>query len=312
MVLVLIIGVVLAGIAVALLGRVLIFPRLRAAETVAQITTYGFDARARLPRPDASAEPAQPPLTRAMNALADVVGRNLRGRVPGVDESEIRRLLLAAGMYTTAPAKIIGYQVVGAVALPLLWLWYCINAGTANIFIVLGMIVLVVIGWLAPLRVLKIRGERRLDQIDYEMPEFIDTLVTTVEAGIAFAASVQIAARRFRGPLAEELRLMLQEQNMGLGIHDALEHLLSRADTPAVRSFVRAIVQGELLGVSIGQTLRSLSLEMRKRRRQRAEERAHKAPVKILFPLVFLLFPAIFIVLLGPAVFRIHDIFHSS
>jgi len=85
--------------------------------------------------------------------------------------------------------------------------------------------------------------------------------------------------------------------------------MLARADTPAVRSFVRAVTQGETLGVSIGEILRSLAVEMRKRRRAYAEERAQKAPIKILFPLVFLIFPAMFVILLGPAIFDFLDAF---
>jgi tight adherence protein C len=85
--------------------------------------------------------------------------------------------------------------------------------------------------------------------------------------------------------------------------------MLARADTPSVRSFVRAVTQGETLGVSIGDILRSLAVEMRKRRRASAEERAQKAPIKILFPLVFLIFPAMFVILLGPAIFDFIDAF---
>jgi tight adherence protein C len=85
--------------------------------------------------------------------------------------------------------------------------------------------------------------------------------------------------------------------------------MLERCDTPAVRSFVRSIAQGELLGVSTAQTLRNLATEMRKRRRQGAEERAQKAPVKMLFPLVFLIFPAMYIILLGPAALRVANLF---
>jgi tight adherence protein C len=95
---------------------------------------------------------------------------------------------------------------------------------------------------------------------------------------------------------------------MGLSTAEALNHLLERAPTPSMRTFVRAITQGETLGVSIGNIMRDLAVEMRKNRRQKAEERAQKAPTKILFPLVFLIFPAMFIVILGPAVM---DIFHS-
>jgi len=96
---------------------------------------------------------------------------------------------------------------------------------------------------------------------------------------------------------------------MGLTTEEALHNMLVRVDTPAMRSFVRAVTQGEALGVSIGDILRSLANEMRKRRRAAAEERAQKAPVKILFPLVFLIFPAMFVILLGPAVFDFLDAF---
>ena len=94
---------------------------------------------------------------------------------------------------------------------------------------------------------------------------------------------------------------------MGLATSDALENMLARCPTDMMRSFVRAVVEGERLGVSMGQIMRNLAVEMRKRRRQLAEERAQKAPIKILFPLVFMIFPAMFVVLLGPAMFQIVD-----
>jgi tight adherence protein C len=96
---------------------------------------------------------------------------------------------------------------------------------------------------------------------------------------------------------------------MGLSGKEALRNLLERCDTPLMRSFVRSILQGETLGVSIGQIMRDLAVDMRKRRRQAAEERAQKAPIKLLFPLVFLIFPAMFLVLLGPAVFSFLEAF---
>jgi tight adherence protein C len=103
--------------------------------------------------------------------------------------------------------------------------------------------------------------------------------------------------------------LTLQEQSMGLAINEALSNMLLRVDTPSMRSFVRSILQGEQLGVSIGQILRNLAKEMRGRRRQAAQERAQKAPIKLLFPLILLIFPAIFVILLGPAAFAFLDAF---
>jgi tight adherence protein C len=147
------------------------------------------------------------------------------------------------------------------------------------------------------------RARKRFERVERDLPELIDLLVVTVEAGMGFNGSMQITSQRLRGPLGDELRLTLQEQRMGLSTSRALSNLLVRCDTPSMRSFVRSVLQGETLGVSIGQIMRSLALEMRKRRRAAAEERAQKAPIKLLFPLVFLIFPAMFIVLLFPAVF---------
>jgi tight adherence protein C len=161
----------------------------------------------------------------------------------------------------------------------------------------------VVLGWIGPIVVVRKRAQRRLAQVDYELPELIDLLVVTVEAGLGFNGSLQVASARLRGPLGDELRLAMQEQAMGLTTSEALSNMLTRCQTPLMRSFVRGVLQGETLGVSIGKIMRDLATDMRTRRRQAAEERAQKAPVKILFPLVFLIFPAMFVVLLGPAVY---------
>jgi tight adherence protein C len=160
---------------------------------------------------------------------------------------------------------------------------------------------------MAPTFFVRQKADARLYRIDYDMPELIDLLVVTVEAGLGLNASLQLASERLKGPLGEELRIALQEQRMGLSQLQSLENMLNRCSTAAVRSFVRAMVQGERLGVSVGVILRSLALEMRKRRRAAAEEKAQKAPIKILFPLVFMIFPAMFVVILGPAVISVFN-----
>ncbi len=98
---------------------------------------------------------------------------------------------------------------------------------------------------------------------------------------------------------------------MGLTTNEALANMLERVETPGMRSFIRSVLQGETLGVSIGQILRNVAIEMRKRRRAIAEERAQKAPIKILFPLVFMIFPAIFVIILAPAVYALLDALHK-
>jgi tight adherence protein C len=117
-----------------------------------------------------------------------------------------------------------------------------------------------------------------------------------------------VSSREITGPLGEELRLTLQEANMGLSPTEALENLSVRADTPSMRMFIRSIIQGETLGVSIGQIMRNLAEEMRKRRKAAAEERAQKAPIKMVFPLILLIFPAMLVVLVLPALINIFDV----
>ena len=139
----------------------------------------------------------------------------------------------------------------------------------------------------------------------------IDLLVVTVEAGLSLSAALQLAGDRMKGPLGDELRIVLQEQRMGLTPVQALENMVGRCPTPAVESFARAMMQGQALGVSVGAILRSLAVEMRKRRRAQAEQQAQKAPIKMLFPLVFMIFPALFVVILGPAVVSIFHALHA-
>jgi tight adherence protein C len=186
-----------------------------------------------------------------------------------------------------------------------MWLWSASVAGFGGMIVVLGFAISILVGWTAPLSIVENRRRRRMTDVDRELPELIDLLVVTVEAGLGFTGSLRVSAERFRGALGEELRLTMQEQNMGLSTDEALRNLLARCETPAMRSFVRSIIQGETLGVSIGQIMRNLAIEMRKRRRQNAEERAQRAPIKLLFPLIFFIFPAMFVILLAPAVFSL-------
>jgi tight adherence protein C len=137
------------------------------------------------------------------------------------------------------------------------------------------------------------------------MPELIDFLIVAIEAGVSLSGAMRLAALETPGALGEEMRLTLQEHNMGLSTSQTLENLNARADTPGVRMFVRSIIQGEALGISIGQVMRNLASEMRKRRKAAAEERAQKAPIKMVFPLILLIFPAMFAVLVLPAIINI-------
>jgi tight adherence protein C len=212
-------------------------------------------------------------------------------------------------MHGTSAYKLLGYQALCALVVPFTMGWFATLAGYRPPVVVLAVLLGVAAGWILPHALVRRRGRLRLRELDNQLPDLIDLLVVTVEAGLSFAASLRLAADRMRGPLGQELRLTIQEQNLGLATNEALENLLTRVDTPALRSFVRSVLQGETLGVSIGQILRNIADDMRKRRRANAEERAHKAPVKMLFPLILFIFPAMFVVILVPAVYSFLDAF---
>ncbi|MDQ1667416.1 MAG: tight adherence protein, partial [Actinomycetota bacterium] len=134
-------------------------------------------------------------------------------------------------------------------------------------------------------------------------------LTISVEAGLAFDAALSQVARNTTGPVADEFFRVLQEMQIGLGRSEAMRALGERSDLPELRSFVTAMVQAEAFGIPIAQVLRVQSREMRTKRTQRAEELAQKVPVKILFPLIFCILPALFVVILGPAAIQIYQSF---
>jgi tight adherence protein C len=296
MILVLLIGLSLIGLSVMLVLRVgLADPRRR--QALEHIDGYGFNA-----------ELAAPAATRSggsqrLASLATTVGALYSKYARSDREREIRELLRSAGLYRMSVATFLGYRVLASVGTALFLLWLLGVAGGGGAAVLLVVLTFGALGWIAPMFILRRRAAHRLQQIDREVPELVDLLVTTVEAGVGFASALQITARRVEGPLGEELRVALSEQGLGLTIQDALKNMLTRANSPALRVFVQAILQGDTLGVSIGKILRDLAIDMRKRRRQAAEERAQKAPTKIIFPLVLLILPAMFIVAVWPIVY---------
>jgi tight adherence protein C len=169
----------------------------------------------------------------------------------------------------------------------------------------IGLIVLVGgIGVLLPGAMLDMKAKSRQERIRRALPDTMDLLTISVEAGLGFDAALGQVVRSTEGPLAQEIARMLQEMQVGVSRADALRALAERNDVEELRAFVLAMVQAEQFGVSISKVLRSQAKQLRVKRRQRAEEKAMKVPVKILFPLIFCILPAMFVVLLGPGVIR--------
>ena len=295
-----IVGAVLIGLATWLLIRAFALPNANAMERIQQIESYGFTGAGPLP---ASGRQRQP----ALRDLAMAVGRWAISRSPRISESAVRRELTRAGMYSTSPVAFTGYRFVAAVAGGLLFLLFLIAVGSSVGVIIVFTPIAAIAGFVLPRAIVQRRIRERATRIDRQLPELVDILVITVEAGIGLSRSLRVAAGRLPAPLGDELRLTIQEEQMGLSTSDALANMLERCDAPGMRSFVRSLSQGQTLGISIGDIMRGLAGEMRTRRRQSAETQAQKAPIKILFPLVLLIFPALFVVLLYPAAHNLLD-----
>ena len=292
-------GILLLGAGVMILVSSLSKTK-SAAATIDQIQTYGYVA-------EASGGSEESTARRPIDSIAGRLGDWAARRTNRFSEQRIREKLVSAGMYGTTPRKILGYQLLCSIGFAVTVLWLVPAGG--------GSIILAVVlaagagagGWFAPTYYVELKRRKRMELIDKQMPDFIDLLVVTIEAGLGILASMRVASESMSDPLGQEIRLTLQEQRMGLSVGQAIESLGRRADCSNMRIFVRSITQGERLGVSIGTTMRNLSVEMRKRRRAIAEERAQKMPIKMLFPLIFFIFPALFIVILTPMIISIVD-----
>ena len=167
----------------------------------------------------------------------------------------------------------------------------------------------IVLGFFGPDAWLKRKIDERRQAMLRALPDILDLLVISVEAGLGFDSALQRVVATVPGPLSEEFFRMLQETRVGVSRRDAMRHLMERTDLDELRSFILAMIQAEAFGVTIARVLRVQADEMRVKRRQRAQEKAFAAPVKLVFPLVFCIFPSLFIVLLGPAAIQIADAF---
>ena len=305
MTLMLIIGLSLVAASTALVLRSFSLANAERRRTLDQIAVYGFRGAA-----PAAAEAHD--VRGTLEGLATATGDRALARIEGLRKGEkgMRELLNSAGMYHTSVASFLGARLLATAGALGLGVLVALTRGLEP-RLILGVTMLTLMSWYFPYVRVQRRARLRLEQIDREVPELVDLLVTTVEGGVGFSAGLQLASRSIEGPLGQELRLSLREQTLGLTPEEALRNLSLRVDSPATRAFTQALVQGESLGVSIGTILRDLAVDMRKRRRQSAEERAQKTPTKILFPLIALILPAMFIITLGPVMMEALDFLSS-
>ena len=169
-----------------------------------------------------------------------------------------------------------------------------------------------VLGYYAPNLYLYQKGYDRTQKMERSLPDALDLLTISVEAGLGFDAALSQVARNTDGPLAAEFARVLQEMQIGLGRSNALRAMGERSTLPDLRAFTSAMVQADAFGIPVGQVLRVQSAEMRVKRRQKAEEAAQKIPVKIMIPLVMFILPSLFIAVIGPAVIGLMGVFGAG
>ncbi len=235
------------------------------------------------------------------------------GRLNPPDYVEsVRKKHVQAGI--TSPDKVerfLAMRIIGFVMIPVIllvqifwnplgmegWLW----RGATGFGVMLGA--------LGPTSQLNKKVEERQKAISKSLPDVMDLLVISVEAGLGFEQALDRVIQNVPGELSDEFARVLGESRAGSSRADALRAMDERCDSQEVRSFVLAMIQADTFGVSIGRVLRSQSDELRIKRRQKAQEQAQKAPVKMMIPMVFCIFPALFVVVIGPAVINISEAF---
>ncbi|MDX6407830.1 MAG: tight adherence protein [Gaiellaceae bacterium] len=227
---------------------------------------------------------------------------------PRVSVDAVSQKLMAAGMRRTSPTTIIGAK--GLLGLGGIFLGVLLGSSAAPKYMFLLALVFGAIGALAPGLYLNSRVKGRQAAVSAELPDALDLLSVSVEAGLGFDGAVQKLTEHMDGPLIEEFELALGGIRIGEGRSEALKKMAERSSSQEMASFVRAIIQADQLGISLGRILKVQAGDTRLKRQLLAEEKAMKAPIKMLFPTVIFIFPAMFLVVLGPAFLNLSAFFN--
>ena len=240
------------------------------------------------------------PLSRRVGqGLAQALGRFER-LLPGNYVEGVQRKLQLAGSTTTA-GEFLAVQGGVAVGLGLLALAFLLLGRPPLRIGVLALVGLPLIGAMFPAARLSRKVKERTESIRKDLPDTLDLLAISVEAGMGFEGALDVVCQYFKSPLADEFSLTLREMELGLARREAFQNLKARSSVPELSNFILALIQADALGMPIGRVLKTQAAELRMQRRMWAREKAGKMPVKILFPLVLFIFPPVMAVVLGPA-----------
>jgi len=246
-----------------------------------------------------------PAYGRRPGALVKLIAQ-LGGFLPAADGADAMRTGLVRAGFRRADAPLIfmGSKVLTAVALPLIWMAFGYATARSVGNVMLFSVLMAFVGFYLPTIYIAMRQRARHAEILSSLPDGLDLMVVCVEAGLGLGAALQrvgVEIRLGSPELSEELSLVNQEMQTGIARTDALRNLAERTGVDDVYSLVAMLIQTDRLGTSVAQSLRAHAESMRTRRRQRAEQMARKASIKLAFPLVFLIFPALLVIILGPA-----------
>ncbi|HEY7661038.1 MAG TPA: type II secretion system F family protein [Actinomycetota bacterium] len=241
------------------------------------------------------------------------IGRGVVRLTPfDLNERIAEKLVLAGNPVGWDPERVVALKIIGAMVGGVGSLLLMSVLPLSGWLRILFVVIFALIGYTVPSTQVNAMAGKRQRMIQKQLPDVMDLLTISVEAGLGLDAAISQVVKNVPGPLAEEFSRLSQEIQIGVSRSDAFRHLSDRTTVPELRSFVVAMVQADLFGVSIANVLRAQSRELRQKRRQRAEEIAQKIPVKLLFPMIFMVLPALFIVILGPGAIKIYEEFFGK
>ena len=291
-------SVLIAGVGLLVLDRISLRSKLREIDDLYRLVGVR-DQELMLPFADRVSGPVQ--------HILNKLGRRFS---PSGYADSVRVLMLRAGRLEAGAAdRFMATRALGFIAAPLVALLaFSATASMGSMKFMaaaLGVAACIVL----PSSKLNRQVEDREKRVRQQLPDILDLLVICMEAGLGFSAAVSRTVANVEGEMADEFGLALAEMRAGASRSSALKNMAERVQIPEVQSFVLAIRQADEFGISVSTVLRDQAEEMRVQRRQAAQEKAQKAPVKMLVPMVFCIFPALFVIVLGPAVINIYQKF---
>ena len=303
MIFLLVFGLASLGLAAFLIGEVATLPARQREGSLRRAATYGHRRR------PASRQGQEGFRERAVEPMKMGLAHAVLKLSPRMSVDKVSRRLMGAGVGRAfSPTSFLASKAVFAILGFLGGTFLGGIAGKGSLGILLALIFLF-IGFMLPDMFISFKARGRREEIRAELPDALDLLAVSVEAGLGFDAAISKLTEHMEGPLIDEFALSLGEMRIGETRQHALEKMVQRVQAPELASFVRAIIQADQLGISLGRILRVQATDTRNKRQAAAEERAMKAPIKMLFPTAIFIFPSMFLIILGPAFLNFKGIF---